>query len=74
MGYCSKANPSAAIGHELCEGHDFAFISKRWIVDYWAFRVASVLSKPVLDLNTAQDQLLAKSLFGDPNAWEVHPL
>ncbi len=74
MGYWSKSNPSAIIGRELCEGHDFAFISKRWIVDYWAFRVACVLSKPVLDLQLAQDQFLAKRFFGDSKAWEALPV
>lgn len=71
IGYWSKANPAATIGGPLCEGHDFAFIADRWIVDYWAFRIAMVIQKPVLDLDSEQDRNLAKRLFGDRNAWEV---
>ena len=71
MGYWSKANPAATVGGRLCEGHDFAFIADRWIIDYWAFRIAMVIQKPVLDLDSEQDRKLAQRLFGDRNAWEA---
>lgn len=71
FGYWSKANRAAAIGGTLCEGHDFALIAGRWIVDYWAFRVARVMQTPVLDLDTPQDRQLASRLFGEREAWEA---
>ena len=71
MGYWSNSNPTARIGGSICEGHDFAFISGRWIVDFWSFRVARVLSSPVLDLDSESDSKLATRLFGERDAWEV---
>lgn len=71
VGYWSKANPAAAIGGALCEGHDFALIAGRWIVDYWAFRVARIMQKPVLDLDSPQDRQLASRLLGAREAWEA---
>jgi hypothetical protein len=71
IGYWSKRNPAAMIGGTLCEGHDFTFVANRWVVDYWAFRIARVIPKLVLDLGGEDDRELAKTLFGDPAAWET---
>lgn len=71
FGYWSKANPCAAIGRPLCEGHDFAVIAERWIVDYWAFHVARVMQTPVLDLESPQERQLVSRLLGEREAWEA---
>ena len=69
FGYCAKDNPIARIGAPLCEGHDFAVIAGRWIVDYWAFRVARVSPRAVLDLRIPRDKKLAQRLYGGQESW-----
>lgn len=71
LGYFSKSNSSSIIGGTLCEGHDFAIIDERWIVDYWSFRVARKIQSPVLDLQNPTERDLARNLFGDCNTWET---
>lgn len=71
-GYSARDNPTALIGGSRfpCEGHDFALIQERWVVDYWANRVAQVSPKPVLDLNQLRDRRLASSLYGASQYWK----
>ena len=70
FGYLSTMNPAAEIGGTACEGHDFAVISGRWIVDYWAFQVASLIQTPVLDLEDVEDIQLAARFYGNRGTWE----
>lgn len=70
VGYLAARNRSARIGAAHCEGHDFALVENRFIVDYWAFHVARLTTKPVLDLNSREDQALARCLYGDADSWE----
>lgn len=71
VGYWSKLNKRALIGTNHGDGHDFALISKRFIVDYWAYRVARLISAPVLDLQRPRHRQLADALYGDHEAWDV---
>jgi hypothetical protein len=70
VGFCSSDNPSAQINDIIGEGHDFALIQDRFIIDYWLFRVHGALKSPVLDLRRRADAELAGRLFGNRDAWE----
>lgn len=70
-GYFAKDNRGAKIGFPIVEGHDFAWIAGRWLVDYWAYRVAEISPQPVLDLQSPTDWKLAIQLYGDAPAWSL---
>jgi len=70
VGYNCSSNPRAAIGKQFCEGHDFAVIDERFLVDYWALRVISLITDPVFDLARDRDRREASRLYGNPNTWE----
>lgn len=74
FGYDSGDNPTALIGKQTgWDGHDFALIAERYLVDYWAFRYAELSDHPVLDLCDPQDQLLVKKLYGPQDRWCAVP-
>lgn len=70
VGYCASKNTSAFIGVEFCEGHDFAIIGSRFVVDYWSFRVKQIITRPIFDLKSPGDCFAVRRLYGDPNTWE----
>ncbi|MEK6409393.1 MAG: hypothetical protein AABN34_20920 [Acidobacteriota bacterium] len=70
FGYICAINPGAAIGKQFCEGHDFAVIDNRFLVDYWAFRVIRLITDPVFDLSRKPDTREVIRLYGDPSTWE----
>jgi hypothetical protein len=70
VGYYSSENRSAAVGNGCCEGHDFALIDERFIVDYWAYRVAKVIDRAVFDLHDSEQLDLAKFYYGKKELWE----
>jgi hypothetical protein len=74
VGYSALRNRSALVGMGFCEGHDFALIGGRFIVDYWAFRVARLIPKAVFDLNSREDRALATRFFGREKCWEDVPI
>lgn len=74
VGYKLSRNPSARIGYECCEGHDFAIVANRFVVDYWAFRVARLISTPVFDMSNPSDRELVRSLYGSEQIWEDVPV
>lgn len=74
VGYSASRNRSALVGGAYCEGHDFALVENRFIVDYWAFRVARLTTKPVFDLNSREDQGLAARFYGNADSWEDVPV
>lgn len=69
FGYWGNENPTARIGPPLSEGHDFALVGARWIVDYWAFRVSQASPRCVLDLRSRCDRTLAQELYGRQDLW-----
>jgi len=71
LGYQVRNNPTAFIGEQYCEGHDFALIHSRWIVDYWAYQVSHLSTQPVIDLNLSTERKLAVQLYGNPRCWEM---
>jgi hypothetical protein len=74
VGYSAWRNRSALVGSGFCEGHDFALIEDRFIVDYWAFRVARLIPKAVFDLNRREDRHLATRFLGSEKCWEDVPI
>lgn len=74
VGYRSSNNRTAQIGNEQCEGHDFAIISDRFIVDYWAFRIAGLIANPVLDMSNKSDHALVRVLYGNEQTWDPIPI
>jgi hypothetical protein len=71
LGYYSMNNPLANIGLPLVEGHDFALIGSRWLVDYWAWNVAQLVSKPIFDLFDPVDESLVLHYYGSSFCWQA---
>lgn len=71
LGYLAENNPVAALGEAYSQGHDFAVIDERWLVDYWAWRTTDLLEFPVLDLAAASDLTVATRLYGKRTRWDV---
>jgi len=69
-GYYSVDNPSAALGHSICAGHDFAIVSNRWLVDYWAYRYPEKIPRSVLDAQQPEDQAIINTMYGSPECWK----
>jgi len=74
VGYAASKNRSALVGAAHCGGHDFALVENRFIVDYWAFRAARLIAKPVLDLNRQEDRELSGLYYGNAESWEDVPV
>lgn len=71
LGYLAENNPVAELGEGYSQGHDFAIIDDRWLVDYWAWRTTDLLEHPVLDLETDSDLTIASRLYGKHTHWNV---
>lgn len=70
VGYRREDNPTAIIPDpSTADGHDFAFVANRYIVDPWATYVAGIIPCPVLDLQKPTDCATVLRLYGRPNAW-----
>ncbi len=69
VGFFSEDNPKAeiALGHD---GHDFAIISERFIVDFWASYVTGILGRAIFDLSAPADRAIISCLYGAAEAWQ----
>lgn len=67
-----EMNPFAVIADDH-DGHDFALVGERFVVDYWAFRVTCVLDRGVFDLNNADDRAEIARLYGPSENWQTLP-
>jgi hypothetical protein len=67
-GYASEDNPdtAAATGQD---GHDFAVIDDRYIVDVWLCFFAGITSRSVFDLLSRADATRIHALYGPPDHW-----
>lgn len=74
FGYFSNQNRSAHIGEPIVSGHDFALIQDRYIVDYWAYRVAKIIAFPILDMENPYHRRIIRALYGNQNKWESVPI
>lgn len=70
-GYQSIDNPTARIGLPAFDGHDFALIDDRWLVDYWAWHAAGIAAQPVLDMSSVADRNSTSVLYGPADLWAI---
>lgn len=75
-GWEEGSNPSSIVagpthGAMLDEGqgHDFAIIDGRFIVDAWAKNVEGSAPRAVFDMNSPIDRREIRRLYGDPRSW-----
>lgn len=52
------------------EGHDFALIHNRYIVDTWLCDWVQEIETPVLDMENPDDQETIRRWYGDQEKWE----
>lgn len=71
FGYNSTDNLTATIGLPDREGHDFALIANRWLIDYWAWRVTRTIASPILDLKDPEELSIVQQLYGPENRWSL---
>lgn len=69
VGFDRESNPSAAIAEDQ-DGHDFALVGERYVVDYWASRVTGLLKRGIFDLNHVDDRIEITRLYGPPENWQ----
>lgn len=67
MGFSCEDNPCDM--SELAEGHDFAVIKDRFIVDTWLCHWEGAITKPVLDMKDKDDMALIRKWCGNPELW-----
>ncbi|MCX6937938.1 MAG: hypothetical protein NTU80_08585 [Verrucomicrobia bacterium] len=53
------------------DGHDFALIAERFIVDYWGAYAAGVIDRPVFDLLDSSIQEIVSRLYGPKESWRI---
>jgi hypothetical protein len=69
FGFYSDDNPTAEIA-DFEDGHDFALIADRFVVDYWASYATGMTDRAVYDLLDADDQATVLRLYGPKHAWK----
>lgn len=67
-GYRDSDNPGTVCG-EFADGHDFAVIEDRYVVDYWIKWVACLSERAVFDVMADADEV--KRLYGDRLSWSL---
>ncbi|MBK6831286.1 MAG: hypothetical protein IPG92_11365 [Flavobacteriales bacterium] len=70
VGYYSNDNSTAEIGLPNHDGHDFALINDRWLVDYWAWHVEGLVASPIFDLSNSADRREVTRLYGSTVKWK----
>lgn len=65
--YGWQENPTSIVAEG--DGHDFAVIDGRYIVDPWAVNVEGSAPRAVFDLGDAVQRAEALRLYGDPKTW-----
>lgn len=72
-GFWNEENPSATIAREGYDGHDFAVVNGRYLVDAWATHIETVPdAKPVYDLKNPADAALVRKLYGPRESWKLN--
>ena len=72
MGFMTEDNPGTEI-ETVAEGHDFAVVDGRYIVDPWIAEVEGISDAIVFDLQDEGDQARISSIYGDQTTWEEVP-
>lgn len=69
-GFWSSENTRWA-GVMLVDGHDFAVVENRYIVDPWIVDTECLSDRAVFDLESPLDQTEVRRLYGDPKSWHL---
>lgn len=69
FGFSAEANPGSYVS-EIADGHDFAIVNKRYIVDGWTTNVETIHQTGVMDLEDDDDLDEITRLYGDPRQWD----
>ena len=69
MGFESDENSLSSISRSY-DGHDFALIQDRYIIDPWVKLFENYASKCVFDLKSDADQHLIRKIYGDKEKWK----
>jgi hypothetical protein len=71
IGYWSFENFKAIVGRGD-DGHDFALLGGRFIVDLWIRdRFPNLCERAVLDREDLGDRALVEKFYGDPKTWQA---
>ena len=68
MGFTYRNNPVKGVPH-FSDGHDFALVDNRYIVDGWLKNVAQASSRAVFDLENPADADDIEHFYGDRSTW-----
>jgi len=69
-GFWSRENTGWA-GAILVDGHDFAVVDGRYIVDPWIVETERLSDRAVFDLKNPVDQAEVRRLYGDRKSWHL---
>ena len=69
-GFWSRENTSWA-GAILQDGHDFAVVQGRYIVDPWIVETERLSERAVFDLKDSTDQAEVRPIYGDRKSWRL---
>lgn len=69
-GFWSRENTGWA-GAILVDGHDFAVVDGRYIVDPWIVETERLSDRAVFDLKDPADQAEVRRIYGDRKAWRL---
>lgn len=68
-GFWCEDNPGTEI-EDFCDGHTFAIVDDRYIVDGWIKNVEGILPRAVFDLNDPADADIIKKYYGPRENWK----
>lgn len=68
FGFWTKDNPAPGLDR-LCDGHDFAVVDGRYIVDGWLKNVEMESPRAVFDMQDPADADIIARFYGDPEKW-----
>ena len=71
FGFFCEENPAARRMARIADGHDFALLDDRWILDGWLAHVEAEIETPVLDLEDPGHAVIIAAWYGDRRCW--HP-
>lgn len=75
FGFFCEDNPTSRIARKsLAEGHDFAIVDSRWLVDPWIKLLEGEVEQAVFDLHDAIDMALVSDIYGSRGTWEPNPV
>lgn len=72
FGFSNEENPDCQIVKDDLhpDGHDFAIVDERWLVDPWVRLVPCAYPEIVYDLHDPSDATLARARYGTRENWK----